>query len=216
MRKVLLFLLFCLAVLIPCQVKSKTLTPAEAVINHSAGVVVPMLGQAIGSGVFLIVDGKPAVLTAKHVAEAVGPIPVTFCTYAGDCTEKLYSSFISGKTDSLADDWAIYFIDSFPEGISPAILSRNNPRIGSSTWTSGIAGGVNRLIIKGQIAWIDFYKDKSMIKVFGYAMPGFSGGGVYNKKGYLIGIVSAIATQADGTLQENIVFVVPVSNIFSS
>ena len=175
-----------------------------------------MLGQAIGSGVFLIVDGKPAVLTAKHVAEAVGPIPITFCSYGGQCTETLYSSFIAGKTDSLADDWAIYFIDSFPEGVTPAKLTRIGPRIGSSTWSSGIAGGVNRLVVKGHVAWIDLYKDKSVLTVFGYAMPGFSGGGVYNKKGQLIGIVSAIVMNRDGTLQENIVLVVPISNIFAS
>jgi hypothetical protein len=68
------------------------------------------------------------------------------------------------------------------------------------------------MVAKGTIAWIEDFAGMKMYIVNGYSVPGFSGGGVFNKRGELIGVTVAIRSSKMGP-QENYAFVIPISEI---
>ena len=215
MRKILTCMMLLALLFMPCQVSGKRLTVAERISTHSVGVVIPALGATVGSGTLVELDGKYAVITAAHVARGVSPMPVVFCSFNGGCTNGMYTNYISGGEETV-DDWAIYYLDELPPGGSPAKISLGETRLGDKVWLSGVSEGIDRLIFRADVAWIEDHNPKMLYKILGYAMPGFSGGGVYDSKGRLTAITVAIRVSSAGTLQEDVVIAVPLENILYS
>lgn len=199
----------------PCQVSGKRLTVAEKISTHSVEVVIPALDATVGSGTLVELDKRYAVITAAHVAKSVDPLPVVFCSFNGGCTSEMYTEYISGGKDRV-DDWAIYYLDEIPPGGNPAKMSLKKTRLGDEVWLSGVSEGIDRLIFRADIAWIEDHNPKMLYKILGYAMPGFSGGGVYDSNGRLIAITIAIKVSSTGALQEDVVIAVPLENILYS
>lgn len=169
-----------------------------------------MPGVGIGTGIAVKINGKKAILTAEHVAGAL-PFPVDVCSFYDLCIYGV-SNYISDSSSTLDSDWAAYFVDEFPEGIKPARISNREPAIGDELWSAGRAFGDSPMIVKGTLAWVEESGDSKIYILNTYSVPGFSGGGVYNKKGELVGITVAIRVNEIGT-QENFVLVVPISEI---
>lgn len=215
MRKIITCLVVLALLLIPSQVAGKKRTVAEKISTHSVGIFVPALNATVGSGTLVEINGRYAVITAAHVAKSVELLPVVFCSFNGGCTTGMYSKYISAG-EGISNDWAIYYIDEVPPGGSPVKMSIGQSKLGDEVWLSGVSEGVDRLIVKGNIAWIENHNPQKLYKILGYAMPGFSGGGVYNSNGKLIAITVAIRVSSTGTLQEDIVIAVPLENIANS
>jgi len=168
--------------------------------------------NGIGSGVAVIIDGKKAILTAEHVSFAVFPIGVTFCSYFNNDCVGSESNFIVDISRDIGNDWAIYYVDEFPEGVKPATISLREQSVGNDVWLMGMGWGTDPLVVSGKISWIDEMEDGKLLKLDAYCVPGFSGGGVFDSKGRLIGIAVAIRVSNMGP-QENYVLAVPITNI---
>ena len=169
-----------------------------------------MPGVGIGTGVAVKINGKKAILTAEHVAGAL-PFPVDICSFEDLCIRGL-QNYVSDSSSSLDTDWAAYFVDEYPEGIKPARVARRDPAIGDELWSVGRAFGDSPMVVKGTLAWVEEVGDSKIYILNSYSVPGFSGGGVYNHRGELVGITVAIRVNEIGT-QENFVLVVPISQI---
>jgi hypothetical protein len=170
----------------------------------------PMPGVGIGTGIAVQINGKKAILTAEHVAAAL-PFPVDICSFYDECIRGI-SNYISDSSSSLDTDWAAYFVEEFPEGIRAARISRREPAIGDELWSAGRAFGDSSMVVKGTLAWVEQANGRKIYILNTYSVPGFSGGGVFNTKGELVGITVAIRVNEIGT-QENFVLVVPISEL---
>jgi S1-C subfamily serine protease len=164
-------------------------------------------------------EPKFAILTAQHVADYsqyttgmracsdVNPyscVSLTSYTHGDNSSEK-----VTGK------DWALVFVKSLPVPMKPA-------RVRSKPLVLG-----ERVVILGH-PWQDFLvsegicgskgtREGPMDRITSYAAPGSSGGGVFDRRGRMVGIVSGIAVHQghDGELefQYAIVYTVPVGNV---
>lgn len=182
----------------------------EKILNSSVWLQPSVMpGAGVGTGVAILIDGKKAIITAEHVAAAL-PYPMDVCSFSDNCIYNL-QNFISDSSSDIATDWAIYFVEEFPEGVVPIRISSREPAIGDELWSVGRAFGDSPMIVKGTLSWIETGSRKLYI-LNTYSVPGFSGGGVFNIRGELVGITVAIRVNEIGT-QENYVLVVPTSEI---
>lgn len=156
-----------------------------------------------GSGVIFTADGY--IITNNHVVEGAQQITVKLT----DDTE--YSATLVG-TDSQSDI-AVLKIDA--TGLTPAVLGDSDTvQIGETaiavgnpmgtlggTATDGIISGLNRdVTVNGNTM--------SLIQTSAAISPGNSGGGLFNAKGELIGIVNAKST---GDYAEGLGFAIPIN-----
>ncbi len=151
----------------------------------------PLRGQ--GSGVIITEDGY--ILTNRHVVRNAAKIQVTLHD------QRTFEAEIIGE--DRFTDLAVIKIDA--SGLTPAyfgnsdsvevgewVLAVGNPLGLTSTLTAGIVSALTR--------WIGVFRDTSGMAVENFIQtdaainPGNSGGGLFNLKGELIGINTAIAT----------------------
>lgn len=158
-----------------------------------------------GSGVIFTADGY--IVTNNHVISGAKSISVT--TTDG----KSYPATLIG-TDA-ESDIAVIKIDA--TGLTPAVLgSSGELTVGSSiivignplgqlggTVTTGIISALDRAItIDGQ--------SMNLMQTNAAVNPGNSGGGMYNMKGELVGIVNA---KSSGTDVEGLGFAIPIDSV---
>ena len=170
-----------------------------------------MSGMGVGTGAAVTINGNKAILSAEHVAISMASLMVNVCSFGYDCVPG-NDKFLFDSSNNLSDDWAVYFIDEYPEGVRPARVSKQELSIGDDIWSVGMAWGESPMVVKGSIAWVQEVNGVKMYTVNGYCVPGFSGGGVFNTRGELIGITVAIRVSEMGP-QENYSLVVPISQI---
>ena len=168
-------------------------------------------GLGVGTGIAVSIDGRKAVLSAEHVATAMYPYLVNVCSFNNDCVPGS-DTFIFDSSNSLDDDWALYFVEEFPENIKPARIANQDLSIGDEVWSVGMAWGESPMVVGGTVAWVNEVNGVKMYTINGYCVPGFSGGGVFNKRGELIGVTVAIRVSEMGP-QENFAIVIPISQI---
>ncbi|HYA03198.1 MAG TPA: Do family serine endopeptidase, partial [Syntrophobacteria bacterium] len=156
--------------------------------------------QGAGSGVIISTDGY--ILTSNHVVEGAKEVTVTLAD------KQEYKAKVVGRDPKT--DLAVVKIE--PKGTLPAatlgdseqlkvgewVLAIGNPFGLSHTVTSGIVSAKGRVIGAGP--YDDFIQTDASIN------PGNSGGPLFNMKGEVVGINTAILPQGQG-----IGFAVPVN-----
>ena len=162
-----------------------------------------------GSGVIISEDGY--ILTCAHVVSGANTITVEL----NDGTE--HAATIVGSDSS--SDIAVIKIDA--TGLTAATLGNSdNLAVGetvvavgnpmgtlSGTVTDGIVSAVNRAVeVEGN--------EMNLIQTDAAISPGNSGGGLFNGKGELIGIVNASGstTTSSGAVSQNLGFAIPISD----
>ena len=162
-----------------------------------------------GSGVILSEDGR--ILTCAHVVDGATSITVQL----SDDTE--YPATVIGSDSS--SDVAVLKIDA--TGLTPATIGDSNAlavgetvvAVGnpmgtlSGSVTDGIVSAVDRSVeVEGNAM--------SLIQTDAAISPGNSGGGLFNGKVELIGIVNASGstTTSSGAVSQNLGFAIPISD----
>jgi len=163
------------------------------------------ISQGAGSGVFLTSDGY--IVTNFHVIKNSNSVTVT--TTDG----KEYPAVVIGYDEE--EDLAVIKIDG--TDFSPAVIgSSSAARVGDTaiaignplgtlggTVTTGIVSALDRQIeVEGQMM--------NMLQTNAAVSPGNSGGGLFNAKGELIGIVNA---KSDGEDVEGLGFAIPSDTV---
>lgn len=171
---------------------------------------------AVGSATFVkIGSGGKGIVTAQHVAEIQSLIPVSLsvCSFAdmNDCVA-LNDNYIIDTSQSIATDWAVFEIESFPESARPAKIRKRLPPIGEEIIVCGIPQGYTPWLSYGHVGYVWLEDNIPVIGVDGFAFFGSSGGGVYDSDGYLIGVTSAISASEWGPIEDK-VLVTPIANI---
>lgn len=163
--------------------------------------------QALGSGVVISPDGY--VITNNHVVEHADEIIVKFNENA-----KEYEATLVGRDPKndlallkLDDDTKIPAFaklgDSSKLRVGDAVLTIGNPFGLGGTVTSGIVSALGRQI--GQGPYDDFIQTDAAIN------PGNSGGPLFNDKGEVVGINTAILSRNGGS--NGIGFAIPINTV---
>ena len=162
--------------------------------------------KGAGSGVIISSDGY--IVTNHHVIDGANTIKVTL----RDGTSNYDATLIGSDEDN---DIALLKIDA--EGLTPATFGDSSSlavgdyvvAIGNPLGTLG--GTVTDGIISALAREVTI-EDKSMtlLQTNAQISPGNSGGGLFNAKGELIGIVNA---KDSATEVEGIAFAIPVNNV---
>jgi len=167
-----------------------------------------MLGQFVyegaGSGVVIAEDGY--IVTNNHVIESASKIMIKLKN------EEVYEANVVGR--STESDIAILKIDA--KGLQPAVLGDSsklvvgdtavvvgNPLGSGATVTNGIISAMDREIDLGDTVM-------NLLQTNAAVNPGNSGGGLFNGKGELVGIVVA---KSKGSDIEGIGFAIPINDI---
>ena len=96
---------------------------------------------------------------------------------------------------SVGTDWAIYPVDKKAfQSVVPARIRKTRAVVGEAIVASGVPQGYVPWLSFGHVASIWKEEGHEIIGVDGFAYFGSSGGGVYDSRGRLIGVVSAIGS----------------------
>ena len=94
------------------------------------------------------------------------------------------------------------------------VLSGKRPDIGEECYYSGYPNDKTMMTLAGKVAG---YTESGDLILDSYAWNGASGSAVFNKRGKIIGVVSAIDVGTDylghPTIIQNVVMVVPVAKL---
>ncbi len=167
-------------------------------------------GESIGSGVIVNKDGS--ILTANHVVAGATKITVIFA----DGTKA--TAQVTGGDP--ARDIAILQADGAPQIIVPAVLAAGALRVGDETFAVGNPLGLADSLSAGVISGLDrSIKAESgggtldgLIQFDAAVNPGNSGGPLLNRKGQVIGIVTALANPSNQRSFTGIGFAVPIGS----
>ena len=164
------------------------------------------ISQGAGSGVIFTTDGY--IVTNHHVIEGASKINVTLKNGTS------YSAKIVG--DDSKTDLALLKIEA--SGLTPAVLTADSDqlKVGQTaiaignplgqlggTVTSGIVSALGREIEIGG-------ETMTLLQTSAAINPGNSGGGLFDDKGYLIGIVNA---KSSGSDIEGLGFAIPSNTV---
>ena len=155
-----------------------------------------------GSGVIISSDGY--ILTCDHVVSGASNITVTI----GD---KDYPATVVGEDST--SDIAVIKIDA--DGLTPAIVGDSDKlAVGDNVLAVGNPlGELGGTVTDGIISALDREvtvegKNMTLLQTSAAVSPGNSGGGLFNEKGELVGIVNA---KSGGDNVEGIGFAVPIN-----
>jgi len=133
------------------------------------------------------------ILTADHVAEITQMYPSRACvlqrTWVNQQKEcVLISKYVSNPSDKMESDWALFELQSHLKGTKVASVSQFKPKIGAEVITIGTPDGLPSVNF-GRVSWL---QSDLVFVVDTFVRPGSSGGGLYDRRGNLIGIVIAV------------------------
>ena len=172
----------------------------------------------IGSAIAVEYGKHKLVVTARHVAlNDINPRLIFACSVKKqDCISLEPNILIELELiPNIAKDWAVYKTDVFPVDTIPTKISMEPLVLGDPVWLSGMPWGHHPWVNLGNVAWIFNETGKSQVLgLSGFAASGSSGGGVFDEKGFLVGITVAIEISPYAGPQENQVLAVPIRNIW--
>ncbi len=195
----------------PAVVKVTTLVPQQQTISVPGWPFAPYLqqtpqyAQGIGSG--FIFDKTGYILTNDHVIQGAVQIKVQVVGYKTSFTAKIVGA-------DYATDLAVLHISvprplpvlplapSQPPAIGSFAIAIGNPYGLSHTVTLGVVSAEGRPLAIGSRSY------KNLLQTDAAINPGNSGGPLLNLNGQVIGIDTAVASQAQG-----IGFAIPVSTV---
>ena len=189
----------------------------NSVLSHTVSIHIVQGDHSsppIGTGVVLRHGSMGyTVLTAEHVLMAAWPSSLEACSIINelDCILLGSAALVQTSVDS-SSDWAVFDIDTPPLSTRPAKLANQPADIGDNVLLAGMPWGRSPWLSQGSIAWKVGQEGNEMYFLNGFAAPGFSGGGVFDERGRLIGITVALAVSEWGP-QENMILMVPIQNI---
>lgn len=159
-----------------------------------------------GSGFYFLYKGAPVILTAAHVVEGADAV---FVTRGKDM---VISKVVYLDSSS---DLAILSVPNLSDWKpSRYALSDKITKVGEECYYSGFPNDGTMMTLAGKAAG---YTESGNLILDSYAWSGASGSAVFNKKGKIIGVVSAIAVGADylgnPTIIQNVVIVVPTTKL---
>jgi len=159
-----------------------------------------------GSGFYFFYKGKPVVLTAAHVvenAESIFVIRNEDVILANVVYIDIKSDLAVLSAPRMAD-W----------GATGFKLSTKIPKVGEECFYSGFPNDGTMMTLGGHVAGYTISGD---IILNSYAWSGASGSAVFNRKGEIVGVVSAIEIGIDylgfPTMIQNIVVVAPLTRL---
>ncbi len=171
---------------------------SEKLINHATESIVTISNHnSHGSGCIISEDGY--IVTNQHVVEGVDKVLVSF-----------KSGFtIEGNVVRRNTEYDLALVKVNASGFVPIpILEDEEINIGSDIYAIGTPAdkSLGQTVTKGIISGVRKMFDKQFIQTDVSINPGSSGGGLVNKKGYLVGIVNA---KLVGESVEGIGFAIP-------
>lgn len=153
----------------------------------------------IGSGTAIDTDHGPAIMTAWHVLEGEQIVRVCSDLYQTDCTVSVdfFKSVAEGS------DVAVALVVSHVA--KPAKVA-GGVHAGDEVMTTGLPRGA-LVLAAGQVVTPEV---NGVFRIIGWCDYGSSGGGVFNKRGHLVGVISGFLQQ--GVPQEDLTLlgVIPV------
>ena len=190
----------------------------EQVVEKTADSVVEIVTESVSMGFFqeyvtpgagsgVIIDAGGLIVTNNHVIEGVSKITVTLRngeSYPAELVgrdEKTDLALIKIEADNLT---VATFGNSDNLKIGEKMIAIGNPlgRLGG-TVTEGILSALNRnVVVDGQT--------RNLLQTDTAINPGNSGGGLFDSKGYLVGIVSAKST---GSEVEGLGYAIPINDV---
>ncbi len=163
------------------------IAPSVVVIRTSTGLVSD--GESLGTGVIINTSG--AILTANHVVDGATKIDLT---YADGSTAR---GAIMQQEPS--NDIAVIMGDNLPSVVVPAVMG-GSPKVGDDAFAVGNPFGLTSSLSAGVVSGLDRsipLNDEvtlsGLIQFDAAVNPGNSGGPLLNRKGEVIGIVTALA-----------------------
>jgi len=170
--------------------------------------------RATGSGVLIYTESLGSiVLTAEHVVLGVLDTNIRVCNLEGKSCINMDGYFLFDSDEHPVTDWAFYPLTEIPEGVTPALVSQGSQlAIGEPVTLIGVPFGQHPWVSQGHTAWLLEYPEGVLYGIDGYAAPGYSGGGIYNRQGELVAITIAIGVGTWGP-QASQVLAVPIENI---
>jgi len=161
--------------------------------------------EGAGSGVILTTDGY--IVTNYHVIEGASSITVTLTD------DSTYTATVVGSDET--SDIAVLKIEA--TGLTPAVLGDSDElSVGQTAIVIGNPlGELGGTVTDGIISALDreiTIDDETMnlLQIDAAVNPGNSGGGLFNTKGELVGIVNA---KSSGTDVEGLGFAIPINNV---
>ncbi len=161
-------------------------------------------GQYMGSGLYFLHQDKSYVLTAAHVVSHDGLVLVV----RGKDTIMANVVYFDSKRDLAVlsvpkmGDWGSVEFDPIKEP----------PGVGEECFYSGFPNDRTMMTIGGKVAG---YTRSGNIILNSYAWSGSSGSAVFDSKGRILGVVSAIVIGPDftgiPTIIQNVVIVIPIT-----
>ena len=182
-------------------------------INSSVSIYMSGIGldeAAVGSGVIVKSELGLGILTAKHVAEFAEEFSneIKVCAMKTNQCTVLSSTFISSSSSKLTDDWAFFPIEKVITSTRTAKIDHSKLKIGEDVFLVGTPWGEQPWLSKGIVSWVY----NNLFCADAHAVPGFSGGGAFNGRGKLIGIITAMNVGPWGP-EDNQILIIPISQI---
>jgi S1-C subfamily serine protease len=175
------------------------ITPAVVTIQTNAGGV---LGGTSGTGSGFIFDARGFILTNKHVVEGSPELLVILNDgrrFAGAVYGVDTLTDLAIVTIEAADDLPIA-----PLGVSAGLepgqlaIAIGNPLGYENTVTTGVVSGLGRQILASDARQTSAETLNNLIQTDAAINPGNSGGPLVNSAGQVIGINTAVSTDAQG------------------
>jgi S1-C subfamily serine protease len=163
---------------------------------------------SLGSGVVVTRQGQ--VMTAEHVVAGARTIEVTFA----DGTHSAAAVASSERTR----DTALLQPEQPPSVVVPAVIG-GGVQVGDDTYAVGNPLGITASLTAGVVSGLDRSIDREdgggpldgLIQFDAAVNPGSSGGPLLNRKGQVVGIVTALANPSGQRFFVGIGFAVPVT-----
>jgi S1-C subfamily serine protease len=183
----------------------RTIRPSLVLVRSQVGATDD--DSSLGTGV--IVNKQAEIITANHVVEGATTIKVTFADGTA-ATAHVVSS-------TPEQDIAVLAPDQPPSVIVPAVLG-GGVRIGDDTYSVGNPLGLADSFTAGVVSGLDRSigrEDGSgdltgLIQFDAAVNPGSSGGPLLNRRGQVVGIVTALANPTGQRFFVGIGFAVPI------
>jgi putative serine protease PepD len=162
---------------------------------------------SIGSGVIVSKQGQ--ILTAAHVVDGATSIEVAF----GDGT----TSAAQVETSTPDRDTAVLVPEQPPSVIVPAVLG-GGVKVGDDTFSVGNPLGLADSMTAGVVSGLDRSIEREdgggelggLIQFDAAVNPGSSGGPLLNRRGQVVGLVTALANPSGQRVFVGIGFAVPI------
>jgi hypothetical protein len=212
--KVILICLLFFCLVFGCGTDKLYTHKAEVLVSSVMvlEVMAPWGWESIGSAVATYDDnGDLKIVTAGHIAFYTLDLHKRIChsIHIYECVMIREASLIMPSNFMWKNDWAYYDAPLLPRGIKPASKSKKQSRIGEEIWAVGTADGRPGEVTSGHITNIH----NCTYIIDARVLPGNSGGAVFNKKGQLIGIISALLAPEELGPDSNNGVVVPITEI---